>query len=293
MINRAFIHITGQPGAGKTTLLEAALDALTHETAVCVHATRDDSLKRPKECAPDTDPHIRRYREAGAEQVALYRFPHRGDESIMDFYDTKVMAGYSSIIFFEGASPNGLPDLSAYVARPLPDGASLIEAGMRDNTAKHQRQLAEMEELARNPESFFQILALDFGDAMKTFLKKNPKTISDFQDDLRAKLEIFRSLPPPEPTPCRRIAESHQGIGKAGLVVVNIHDEAERERAQAMVEDVHRLRADKELFDEALGYGYYRLPITAVVANLTDADDAGRKKALARIKRAAKKGMQG
>jgi energy-coupling factor transporter ATP-binding protein EcfA2 len=293
MINRAFIHITGQPGAGKTTLLEAALDALTHETAVCVHATRDDSLKRPKESAPDTDPHIRRYREAGAEQVALYRFPHRGDESIMDFYDTKVMAGYSSIIFFEGASPNGFPDFSVYVARPLPEGASLIVEGMRDNKAQHERQLAEMEELVRNPESLLDILGLDFGNAVSPFLKKNPEILSRFQDDLRQKLETFRSLPSPEPTPCRRIAESHRGIGKAGLVVVNIHDEAERERAQAMVEEVHRLRADKELFDEALGYGYYRLPVTAVVANLSDTDDAGRKKALARIKRAAKKGMEG
>lgn len=34
MINRAYIHITGQPGAGTTTLMEAVLGPHCHRTPV-------------------------------------------------------------------------------------------------------------------------------------------------------------------------------------------------------------------------------------------------------------------
>jgi hypothetical protein len=50
--------------------------------------------------------------------------------------------------------------------------------------------------------------------------------------------------------------------------------------------DLARLRKDDALFKDILGWGGHRTPITAVVANIADGRDAGRKKAVARVRRA-------
>ena len=81
------------------------------------------------------------------------------------------------------------------------------------------------------------------------------------------------------------IAERYAGIQHAQLVVVNIRSESERKRGEQIVADVVRLRKEEDLYDDILGFCGSRIPITAVVANLTDPDDPGRKKALARVRR--------
>jgi len=86
--------------------------------------------------------------------------------------------------------------------------------------------------------------------------------------------------------PTAAIAERYAGIQHAQMVIVNIRAERERRAGEQMVADIVRLRKDKELFDDILGFRGSKLPITAVVANLTDPDDPGRKKALARVRRA-------
>jgi hypothetical protein len=83
------------------------------------------------------------------------------------------------------------------------------------------------------------------------------------------------------------IAERYAGIQHAQLVVVNIRSESEQEGGEQIVADVVRLRKDEELYDDILGFRGSKIPITAVVANLTDPDDPGRKKALARAARVA------
>ena len=82
------------------------------------------------------------------------------------------------------------------------------------------------------------------------------------------------------------IAERYAGIQHAQMVIVNIRAVRERRASEQIVADIVRLRKDKELFDDILGFRGSKLPITAVVANLTDPDDPGRKKALARVRRA-------
>jgi len=49
--------------------------------------------------------------------------------------------------------------------------------------------------------------------------------------------------------------------------------------------DLARLREDDALFNDILGWRGCRTPITAVVANIEDPRDAGRKKATARLRR--------
>jgi hypothetical protein len=82
------------------------------------------------------------------------------------------------------------------------------------------------------------------------------------------------------------IAKRYVGIQQAQLVVLNIHSECERKGAEQIVADVLRLRKDQELYDDILRFRGSGIPITAVVANLTDPDDPGRKKALRRARRA-------
>jgi len=49
--------------------------------------------------------------------------------------------------------------------------------------------------------------------------------------------------------------------------------------------DLARLRKDDAPFNDILGTRGYRTPITTVVANMADPRDAGRKKAVARVRR--------
>jgi hypothetical protein len=60
--------------------------------------------------------------------------------------------------------------------------------------------------------------------------------------------------------------------------VVNVCSDDERDAGDQLIADVVRLRKDDELFNDILRFRGSRRPITAVVANLADQDDPGRKK---------------
>jgi hypothetical protein len=66
---------------------------------------------------------------------------------------------------------------------------------------------------------------------------------------------------------------------------VNACEDAERRGAQGLVEEVGRLRADQAVFADVLGWRGSRVPITAVVADLANARDAGTRRAVVRVKR--------
>ena len=75
------------------------------------------------------------------------------------------------------------------------------------------------------------------------------------------------------------------GCPGCGSVVVNFRDPAERPAPEQLLVDLARLRNDDAVFNDILGWRGHRTPITAVVANISDARDAGRKKAIARVRR--------
>ena len=66
---------------------------------------------------------------------------------------------------------------------------------------------------------------------------------------------------------------------------MNVHDEGQRDQAEAMVADLRRLRKDEEVFQDILAPLGNRVPITVVAANLTDPGDPGTRKGLTRILR--------
>jgi hypothetical protein len=76
-----------------------------------------------------------------------------------------------------------------------------------------------------------------------------------------------------------------RGIERAGLVVINARSPREKAAGQRMLPDLARLRTDDELRVAVLGSLAHRVPVTSVVADLTDRKDAAMRKALTRIKR--------
>ena len=124
-------------------------------------------------------------------------------------------------------------------------------------------------------------MGLPLGD----FVRKNPRLAEDVRSRMLAGIAQVRSGPPPRPVECWSVSERFQGIQVAGLVVVNVRDRAERPAAEQLLVDLVRLRNDDALFNDILGWRGHRTPITAVVANISDPRDAGRKKAVARVRR--------
>jgi hypothetical protein len=124
-------------------------------------------------------------------------------------------------------------------------------------------------------------MGLPLGD----FVRKNPRLAEDVRSRMLAGIAQVRSGPPPRPVEHWAVSERFQGIQRAGLVVVNVYDPAERSAAEQLLVDLARLRKDDMLFSDILGTRGHRTPITAVVADMADPRDAGRKKAVARVRR--------
>lgn len=221
MRERAFVHVAGPPGSGKTSFIEAILKVVDGPV-LAARCVRDDRLRQAQETAPKDHPELRRYKQAGAWDAALFAFPGSliGSDA---FFVSKLMEEYSTAVLLEGDDPVGFVDLKVFVA-PAP------EAG---------------EEL--------------FVWRRRSGIVNRPKAA---------------------------IAERYAGIQHAQLVIVNLRGGHERRGGEKIVADIVRLRKDEELFNDVLRFGGSKVPITAVVANLADPTDPGRKKALARARRA-------
>ena len=125
------------------------------------------------------------------------------------------------------------------------------------------------------------------GAPIMELIRQNPKILDDTRNKLLAGIAESRKAPPPEATEHYwAIGERFVGIEHAQLVVVNLRDEGERKRGEQLVADLARLRKDESLFSDILGFRGSKIPVTAVAGNLSDARDVGRKKAIARARRA-------
>lgn len=71
---------------------------------------------------------------------------------------------------------------------------------------------------------------------------------------------------------------------------MNVRSDADRHAADALIEDVARLRKDDAVFRDVMGPRGHKRPVTAIVANLSIPTDAGLKKAVARVKRGTRRG---
>jgi len=285
---RAFIHVAGSAGAGKTAFVEALLRSLGDEV-ICVRAVADDSLRSPRETRPKSHPELRRYRQAGASVVALYRFSPTDVTATDAFFMTDFMENYSTAVVIEGDSPLEFADLTVFVARPLPDGTSLLGRVKRDQAAAERADALKVwEQALTSTQAMAQFLLQNSGDPVLEAALSNPRIFELGRPGLAANLAKLRAVPSPKPTEHWALAPGYEGIERAGLVVGNVNGDDEQPQAGLFLRDVARLRKDEAVFRDVIGWRGCRVPVTAVVANLTEPQDAGLKKALARVKRAVR-----
>ena len=281
MTQRTLVHVAGPRDAGKTTFIERLLDAEV-ALAICVRAERDAKLRTVKESRPRAHAELRRYRDAGAVAVARYRFAEPDFET---FYMSDVMEEYSEAVFIEGDWPVDFVDLSVFVAPVLPKGRSLLRRAVRDRAAAHEATRRALEQAPADPEAMSRYLGAALGEHIAKIVLTPPTGL----DHVRGAIEAKRGAAPTEHW---AIAEGHEGIQRAHLVVVNVRSEEERASAAALVDDVARLRKDEAVFRDVLGFRGTRTPVTALVADLSNPKDAGTRKALARVKRSTKRSRE-
>ncbi len=128
------------------------------------------------------------------------------------------------------------------------------------------------------------------GAPLASFARRRPELLEKMRGDLLAGIATVRHAPPPKPTQHWGLAAGYEGIEHAQLVVINVHGDRERERGEGLAAEIGRLRKDEAVFNDILGYRGRKTPVTVVVANLLDAKDPGRKKAIARVRRALRVG---
>jgi len=227
---------------------------------------------------------MQRYRQARAYATAMFAFP-RHDPDPIEFYQTQLMLNYSRAVILEGDNPAGYADLEVFVA-PAPLAGETLYVRRQQDVAASQRARAEAwEELLRRPDGMSTWMEEVMGPAVGDFVRKNPDVAEAARSVMLAGIAQVRSGPPPRPVEQWAVSERFQGIQRAGLVVVNVRDPAERQAAEQLRVDLARLRNDDALFNDILGWRGHRTPITAVVANISEPRDAGRKKAIARVRR--------
>ena len=284
MRERTIVHVAGPPGCGKTTFIESVLGAVGG-LIVAARCVRDDTHRHALETAPRTHPELRRYRDAGASGVALFIFPE-SDIGSDAFFMTELMADYSQGVVLEGNNPLGYVDLAVFVASPPAAGERLFVRRTRDRAREQRGKVDAMERLLYEPDDVAELLGEIVGGPIAEFTRKNPKLMEDMGAKLLADIAAVRKAPQPKPTQHWAISDRCSGIEHAQLVVVNVRHDSERGAGEQLVADLVRLRKEEKLFNDVLGFRGRRTPITAVVANLAQPSDPGRRKALARVRRA-------
>jgi len=119
------------------------------------------------------------------------------------------------------------------------------------------------------------------GGAVVDLARQRPALLEAARASLLAGIDRARTARPPSPTEHWAIAQGYEGIEHAQLVVVNVRDPGQRDRAPALLADLARLRKDEQVFNDVLGWRGTRVPITAVASDLSDERDPGTRKAVA------------
>jgi hypothetical protein len=284
MIERALIHVDGPPGAGKTAFVERLVAGARHGV-LAIRCRSDGTLRQAREACPARHPELRRYRAAGASAAGLFRFPPDA-LATDDLYSTRLLEDPAQAVVLEGDLPLGGVDLRVYVAPPLGPGQGLLVRELRDHAQEQHDKLNQLQWLLDQPDGMHQWLARTIGEPAIALARQHPTLLAEARASMLASIDKARTATPPEPTEHWAIASSHTGIEHAGLVIVNLRDHAQHDRAQALLAEIQRLRTDRQVFDDVLGWRGRRTPITAVAADLSDPTDPGTRKAVARANRA-------
>lgn len=282
MRQRAYIHITGPIGGGKTTLIERLLE-FSSSILIAARCTARDDVQDFIEARDGNDAELARYRKAGASAVMRYRF-ESGLEETDALWVTDFMQQYSEGVLFEGDMPARVGDLTVYVARPLPARKPLLRHTLVDQTTIHEQEMRFLEGLTERSNGIEDFAALMFGNPDVATRMSQEFRVA-WVSEMRALTEKVRAAGPRPPEKRWVLAEGLEGIETAEVVAVNVSTLKERKRADTMVEELQRLRKDKDVFKDIVGHRGSRSPILARVVDLTDTGDKNMKSLLRRIER--------
>ncbi len=199
------------------------------------------------------------------------------------------MEEYSEIGFLEGDSPIDYVDLPVFVAPPLAKGASLFERKTRDRAREHLAAIDLLAKVLESPEGLVRLLSTDLGSPLGSLLRASPELFEGSRRSIKAKISDLRRAPPPDPTEHWVLRAGYEGIVTAGLIIVNRRKGFENSGSENLLADITRLRKDESIFADIVKHRGNRVPVTAVVADLSDADDPGVRKATARVKRVTRR----
>lgn len=282
MIERTIVSVDGPPGSGKTTFVEYLLRA-TDRCVQTVRCHRDPDLDKPRESSPAGHPELKRYRTAGADGATVYRFPEPDPDA---FFCSRFMEDPSDVVI-EGERPIGHVDLDVFIA-PAPEPRRKLLRRVKRNLARERRvTVARLQRLLGSREGTARLADELLGTPLALFAECRPEMLESFRSKIAANLDRIGSVEPSRERNERwEITEPYRGIEHAQLVVINIRGDAERRRGERAWEDVLRLRNETRVFEDILGWRGSRVPIKAVVADLSNERDPGLKEAVRRALRA-------
>ena len=287
-IERAYIAVAGPEGGGKTTIIERVLgDNDRNAVAVARCIVGPDVEELTQDPAKD-DPEVCRYNEAGAFATARMRFPEDDTDA---FWNSEFREGYYDTAIFEGSMPPGLdPDLRIFVCRP-PDHPLYTQVH-DDGVAAHKTRLALYERAQEEPELLADVLreslAGEFGliGGLGVNLEKILMAmIPDLRGHARQLAEEEAERGPQAQTSWR-FTDGYGDLALAQVIVFNVQRPEDRERAEARVAEVQRIRKDDELFDDLIGWRGDRRPVTVRTVDLKEESGSQMTGLLRRIQRA-------
>jgi hypothetical protein len=285
MINRPIIHVAGPSGAGKTQFILAMLRSKIG-IANCARGERDTQLAKIEESKSMAHTELLAYRSAGAGAVAQYRFPELNTEA---FYTSSLMEHYSELVFIEGDSPIQCNDLTVFVVAAPASGKPLLRRAVEK--PPQARRTAEPRNLDRGreaPDVLFNLLCGEGDERMKC---ENPggSRLLDALRRLAAESRKSARIPERSVTEHWCLEDGFEGIQHAQLIIVNVRGNADRDEANRFIGEIPHLRKDPDVFRDVVGPYGNKLPVTAVVADLSNLADLGTRKAVARVKRTVRR----
>lgn len=276
------VTVDGPVGSGKTTFVEHVLRAAGGWIRA-VRCRRESRVDWPCECSLPDHPEVRRYLSAGADAATVYRVPwcEFGMFSCLDLLE------YRWDVVIEGERPLERPDLGVFVApAPAPRCTVLRRVG-RDIAGEREGAVSRLVGSLDSPGGVARVVEGLLGAAVARFVERRPEIAIEFRSRIRTALRRLGSVKLPAESGERwELTEPYRGIEHARLVVINARGPSERARADAAREEVLRLCRDPDVFDDVVDWRGYRVPITVVVADLSDERDPGLLKAIRRTMRA-------
>lgn len=284
-----FLWIDGSFGAGKTTLIERLLESNRKRQLAVVRFRASDSVTATE---ADNGQHeeCKRYEDAEAVDQLHLTYP----KDIFNEGDHKAMQHVRDVLwndcFGEEAACDALicegsndfawrSSLRVFVARPLPEGQSLVTRERREVLRYSLQELLDLGILPAADSS--EVESIENAEWETVEAVQSSDELSEVERQL---LDIAENGMPV----CGQFWELHaeyRNIMKAAVIVINIHSEQERAAASALIEQINRLRTDPELNRDLSSRRDYCGRLSIFVCNLTNSKDHNLVKALARIKR--------